>query len=252
MRIVVIGGSGNAGSAIVRELGRRGATAVPMSRSGRAIAGASGVAADVISGEGLDAALAGADVVVDAINPRNPLDHKPFTLGARSIVAAAERAGVQRAVLLSILGVDRSRFPYHRRKLEQEGIYLDSPLETAVVRAAQFHEWPTAMFEAGSAFGAIPVALGARLQPVAVSDVAAFVAQEALDPSGRRLLEIAGPQVRVSRDLAKAWQSATGARGVIVNGPFPPSLLDYLRSGANLTEQHKGAVGFEEWLARRR
>jgi uncharacterized protein YbjT (DUF2867 family) len=252
MRIVVIGGSGNAGSAIVRALGRRGATAVPMSRSGRAIAGAAGVAADVITGEGLDEALAGADVVVDAINPRNPLDHKPFTLGARNVVAAAERAGVQRAVLLSILGVDRSRFPYHRRKREQERIFLDSPLETTVVRAAQFYDWPVAMFEAGAALGAIPVALGARLQPVAVSDVAELVAQEALDPSGKRFVEIGGPKVMVSRDIAKAWQSATGARGLIVNGPFPPSLLDYLRSGANLTEQHKGSVTLEEWLASRR
>lgn len=252
MRIVVIGGSGNAGSAIVRELGRRGATAVPISRSGRAIAGAPGLAADVISGEGLDEALAGAEVVVDAINPRNPLDHRPFTLGARTIVAAAERAGVQRAVLLSILGVDRSRFPYHRRKHEQEGIYLDSPLETSVVRAAQFHDWPVAMFEAGAPLGVIPVALGARLQPVAVGDVAELVAQEALDPAGRRFVEIAGPQVMISRDIAKIWQRATGARGVIVNGPFPPSLLDYLRSGANLTEQHKGRVTLEEWLSRRR
>ncbi|MFP5251901.1 MAG: NAD-dependent epimerase/dehydratase family protein, partial [Actinomycetes bacterium] len=74
MRVVVVGGSGNAGSAIVRALGRRGAQAVPMSRSGKAIAGAPGVKADIVTGEGLDEALAGADVLVDAANSRNPLD----------------------------------------------------------------------------------------------------------------------------------------------------------------------------------
>ena len=59
MRIVVIGGSGNAGSAIVRALARRGADVAPMSRSGKAIAGAPGVKADIVTGEGLDeAALA--------------------------------------------------------------------------------------------------------------------------------------------------------------------------------------------------
>ena len=46
-----------------------------------------------------------ADAIVDASNSRNPLDLKPFTIGARNVVAAAERAGVGRAVLLSILGV---------------------------------------------------------------------------------------------------------------------------------------------------
>ena len=252
MRIVVIGGSGNAGSAIVRALARRGADVAPMSRSGKAIAGAPGVKADIVTGEGLDVALAGADVLVDAANSRNPLDPKPFTIGARNIVAAAERAGVQRAVVLSILGVDVSKLSYHRRKHEQELTYLNTPLEVSIVRAAQFHEWSVDQFEAGSALGAIPVVLGGRLQPVDVGEVAELVASEALDPSGKRFIEIAGPQVRLSRDLAKAWQAATGARGIIVNGPFPPSMLDYLRSGANFTEQHNGRVTFEEWLSRRR
>lgn len=252
MRIVVIGGSGNSGSAIVRALARRGADVHPLSRSGKAIAGASGVKADMVSGVGLDAALQGADVIVDACNSRNPIDPKPFTIGARNVVAAAERAGVQRAVVLSVLGVERSKLSYHRRKREQELTYLNSTLEVSVVRAAQFHEWSVDQFEAGSALGAIPVVLGGRMQPVAVSEVAELCADEALEPSGKRFVEIAGPQVRLSRDLAKAWQAATGARGIIVNGPFPPSMLDYLRSGANFTEQHKGTITFEEWLSRRR
>ncbi|MCH1882061.1 NAD(P)H-binding protein [Agrococcus sp. ARC_14] len=252
MRIVVIGGSGNSGSAIVRALARRGADVHPASRSGKAIAGASGLKADIVSGEGLDAALEGAEVIVDACNSRNPIDPKPFTIGARNVVAAAERTGVQRAVVLSILGVEQSKLSYHRRKREQELTYLDSSLEVSIVRAAQFHEWSVDQFEAGSALGAIPVVLGGRMQPVAVSEVADLCADEALEPSGKRFVEIAGPQVRLSRDLAKAWQAATGARGLIVNGPFPPSMLDYLRSGANFTEQHKGRITFEGWLSRRR
>jgi uncharacterized protein YbjT (DUF2867 family) len=252
MRIVVIGGSGNAGAATVRALARRGEHVVPVSRSGKAIAGAPGAKADIVTGEGLDAALEDADVLVDASNSRNPLDLKPFTIGARNVVAAAERAGVERAVLLSILGVDRSRLQYHRRKLEQELAYRGSAMDVAVVRAAQFHEWSVDFFEAGAAVGAIPVALGGRLQPVDVGEVAELIADEAIAPSGREIIEFAGPQVRVSRDLARAWQTATGARGLIVNGPFPPSMLDYLRSGANLTEARKGRVTFEEWLDRRR
>ena len=86
--------------------------------------------------------------------------------------------GVGRAVLLSILGVERSKLQYRRRKREQELTYLGSSMQVSIVRAAQFHEWSVDFFETGAAVGAIPVFLGGRLQTVDVGEVA-VVAGEA-------------------------------------------------------------------------
>lgn len=253
MRIAVIGGTGNAGARVVRAVRRHGHTAVAISRSGAPVGAAEGMSADVLTGEGLDRALVGIDVVVDCANTANFIDTRIFTSGARNIVEAAVRAGVQRAVVLSIVGIDRSTLPYHKRKLDQEHIYVDSQLDTTIVRATQFHEFPVSFFEGGAAVGAIPVFLGARFQTVDVGEVADVVALEAVEPSGRRIVDVGGPQVRVSRDLAKSWQQRTHARGLIVNGPFPPSMLTFFREGANLLPEGgiKGEITFEQWLDQR-
>ncbi|WP_344339668.1 SDR family oxidoreductase [Agrococcus versicolor] len=252
MRIAVFGGTGNAGARIVAQVQRHGHEVVAVSRSGSDVHGAPGAKADLLSGDGLHAALDDVDVLVDATNTANPLDTRIFTLGAQHLIAAAEHVGVERAVVLSIVGAEHSTFPYHQRKADQERRYLSSRLDASVVRATQFHDFPITFFEQARPLGVIPVFLGARFQTVDPDEVAELVAQEAVEPSGKRFTEIGGPRVRVSRDLAKAWQQATHARGLIVNGPFPPSLLTFFREGRNLLGEggQVGSVSFEDWLSR--
>jgi uncharacterized protein YbjT (DUF2867 family) len=252
MRIAVFGGTGNAGTRIVAQLQRLGHDVVAVSRSGDDVHGAPGARADLVTGDGLEAALEEVDALVDVTNTSNPLDTRIFTLGTRHLVAAAEAAGVERAVVLSIVGAEHSTFPYHQRKADQERRYLSSRLDASVVRATQFHDFPVTFFEQGRPLGVIPVFLGARFQTVDPDEVAELVAQEIVEPSGTRFTEIGGPRVRVSRDLAKAWQQATHARGLIVNGPFPPSLLTFFREGRNLLGEggQVGSASFEDWLAR--
>lgn len=248
MRIAVVGATGQTGRLLVERLHKLGGQAVAISRSGRLVEGAvDAAAADVVTGAGLDAALQGCDAMVDLVNTQKLIDLRVFSIGTRNLIAAAERAGIKRAVMLSAVGVEQSQYPYHRKKAEQERLYRESELDATIVRATEFHSFITSFFENGSGMGAIPVFLGARFQPVAPEEVADLLATTVLNGLGDS--EIAGPRVWVSRDLAKAWQQATRARGLIVNGPFPPKLLDFFRSGANLSETAlQGAVSFQEWL----
>lgn len=248
MRIAVVGATGQTGQLLTERLHKLGGRVVAVSRSGRSVEGAeTAVAADVVTGQGLDDALAGCDVLVDLVNTQKLIDLRVFSLGTRNLIASAERVGVERAVMLSAVGVEQSQFPYHRKKLEQERLYRESKMAATIVRATEFHSFITSFFENGSAVGAIPVFLGARFQPVAPEEVADLLATTIINDLGDS--EIAGPRVWVSRDLAKVWQQSTRARGLIVNGPFPPKLLDFFRSGANLSDGAlQGAVSFQEWL----
>lgn len=186
MKIVVIGGTGLIGSKVVALLRQAGHEAV-------AAAPSTGV--DTITGEGLNAALAGAEVVVDLVNPPS-FDPAAvlefFTTHERNLLAAEVRAGVRHHVVLSIVGIDRSPDNgYFRAKVAQEAAITASGQPHTIVRSTQFMEFLGAIADAGERDGTIHIATG-MFQPIAADDVAAFVAEAALgQPLG--MIEIAGP-----------------------------------------------------------
>src|SRR4051812_49443259 len=121
MKIVVIGGTGLIGSKLVAKLKHYGHEAVAASPK-------SGV--NAVTGDGLAAALAGADVVVDVANapswePAAVLDF--FQRSSRNLAEAEAAAGVKHHVALSIEGTERSPdIAYFRAKLAQETIIKSS------------------------------------------------------------------------------------------------------------------------------
>ena len=87
--------------ALSRSLERDGHAVVRISRS---------LGVDLITDEGLDAALDRVDAVVDAISspPISPDESREyFGTTTRSLLAAEERASVRHHVLLSIVGISR-------------------------------------------------------------------------------------------------------------------------------------------------
>jgi nucleoside-diphosphate-sugar epimerase len=100
-KTAVAGATGRVGRHIVDLLESAGHEVVPMSR-------AAGV--DVVTGEGLREALAGAEGIVDAASWPSPDQDEAwrfFTASARNLQEAGERAGVRRIVVASIIGCDR-------------------------------------------------------------------------------------------------------------------------------------------------
>src|SRR4051812_38732765 len=145
MRIVVIGGTGLVGRKVVELLQERGHDAVAASPS-------RGV--DAVTGAGLEAALAGADVVVDTPNAPSFEDGPVLEFFERSttnLVAAEKQAGVRHHVVLSIVGTDRlPDIGYMRAKDAQERIVRESGIPFTIVRATQFFEFIQTLADAAS------------------------------------------------------------------------------------------------------
>jgi uncharacterized protein YbjT (DUF2867 family) len=135
MKIVVVGGTGLIGSALVDRLRELGHQVVPASRS-------TGV--DIATGTGLAEALRGADIVIDASNARSddPVEMLNFFRHAgRVLLDAAKRAGVKHHVTLSMLGADRlSLSGFFLAKLTQENLVRTSGLPYTILRSAPFFE----------------------------------------------------------------------------------------------------------------
>ena len=114
MNIAVAGATGRVGRHVVEVLEARGHGVVPISRS-------HGV--DVITRDGLAAALAGVEYVIDAATGPSPEQEAAtafFTTAARNLHEAGERAGVQRMVVVSIIGTDRFTAGYNVAKVAHE------------------------------------------------------------------------------------------------------------------------------------
>ena len=258
-RICVAGGTGQVGREVVRQAVAGGYDVAALCRNPPSVGaparirGADYFPADVSTGEGLAAALAGADVVIDCLEGRSGRALKSFADGGARLLAAAQDADAARAVMLSIINCDRSSFGYYASKAAKEQVYERSGLETVALRATQFHSLLATMFSAGSKLRIIPVVKGARFQPIAPVEVATALLEAALAaPSGvrHRVRTIGGPEIVGMRGLAECWQQVTGARGRLLEFPLPGGMGRYLRAGLNLVpEERHGTLTFEGWLA---
>ncbi len=246
-KIAVTGATGRLGTHLVEILEQRGHDVVPISRS-------KGI--DVVSGEGLDEALAGVETIIDTATGPTPDQEEEtafFTASARNLQRAAAAAGAQRIVVVSIIGIDKFQGGYNAAKMAQEQALLEGPLPVRIVRASQFHEffdqlvgW---MIQDGIAY--LPEM---RMQPVAARVVAEALADAAEEPEieNGRITEIAGPQEERLAEVAAALFASRGDSIEIREGrqPGDPDATAYAE-GAVLPNPGAKLAGpsFAEWLA---
>ncbi|MEJ3404080.1 NAD(P)H-binding protein [Rathayibacter sp. YIM 133350] len=254
--ILVLGGTGTAGRAVVADARARGLRVRVLARRlpphGGRSADVEYVQGDIVTGVGLIGALTGASAVIDATNGSAGASLKTLTTGPRVVAAAARIAKVRRLVLLSIVGIEQTPLPYYRAKVAQEQAYRESGLQFTIVRATQFHDLVDRLFGLAP-FGWTTRTPGLRFQPVAVADVARVLVDEAVIPPGRqRVITVAGPEVLPAHTIASLRRSAHLGNGPIIPLPLPRRLTAAFRNGANLPPHPDvtGTLSFAEWLTR--
>jgi uncharacterized protein YbjT (DUF2867 family) len=188
MRITVIGASGLIGTKLVELFSADGHEVVTASRE-------SGV--DVLTGEGLPGALAGADVLVDVVNSPSFEDDpvmKFFTTSTTNLVGAAKSVGVGHYVALSIVGVDGlPDSGYMRAKVAQEKVIRESGVPYTIVRATQFAEFTDQITDSMVVGDEVRVP-DALIQPIAADQVASEVARAAVAEPRGGVVNIGGPE----------------------------------------------------------
>jgi uncharacterized protein YbjT (DUF2867 family) len=191
MKIVVIGGTGLVGSKVVEKL--RNAGHDPLAAS-------PDTGVNTLTGEGLDDALEGAQVVVDVSNAPVWEDDEVmdfFLTSARNLLAAETAARVDHHVLLSVVGADRMPGSgYMRAKVAQEEKVTASSVPYTILRACQFFEFIARIADSTSNDEAIDLA-PALIQPQASDDVAATVADLAPHDPLNGIVELGAEQFRL-------------------------------------------------------
>jgi uncharacterized protein YbjT (DUF2867 family) len=245
MKIVIIGGTGLIGTKLASKLRRSGHEVVPAARN-------TGV--NVITGEGLDEVLSGAEIVVDVANSPSFEDRAVlafFETSGRNLLAAEAAANVQHHVALSVVGTDRlPENGYFRAKLAQENLITASKIPYTILRATQFFEFVGGIVDSSSD-GQIVRLSPALFQPVASDDVAATLADIALGTPVNGIVELAGPEKFSLDEFARKYLTATkDPRRVAadIHARYFGTELDdqSLTPGKN---PRLGSVRFENWLA---
>lgn len=246
MKIVVIGGSGLIGSKLVKILRERGHEVLAASPS-------SGV--NAVTGEGLSAALNGAQVVVDVANSPSFEDQAVlefFEKSGKNLLAAEAVAGVRHHVALSVVGTDRLLASgYFRAKMAQEELIKAGKIPYTIVRATQFFEFVGAIAQSATEGQTVrlPPAL---MQPIVSDDVAAALADVALAEPLNGTVDIAGPEVIGMDELARQFLTANHDSRQVVTDPqagyFGTAVND--RSLTPGDNPRVGPTRFADWLSR--
>src|SRR5438067_11828764 len=244
MKIIVIGGTGLIGTKVVKNLRDKGQEVVAASPS-RGI--------NSVTGEGLAAALVGAQVVVDVANAPSWEDNAVlafFETSGRNLLAAGAAAGIGHHLALSVVGTDRLLASgYFRAKLAQENLIKASPIPYTIVRATQFFELVSGIAQLATEGQAVRVP-PVLMQPIAADDVAAAMADAALAEPLNGTVELAGPEPIRQDELVRRFLNATGdARALITD----PKALYY---GVPVNDEsltpgdhpRLGPTRFNEWL----
>jgi uncharacterized protein YbjT (DUF2867 family) len=248
--ILVTGGTGTLGRLVVARLRDAGGDVRVLSRSTRE--GGDGidfVTGDLATGEGIEAAVEGTEIVVHCAGSTKGDEEK-----ARHLVRAASGAGVRHLVNISVVGadrvpvasgIDRAMFGYFESKLGAERVVADSGLPWTTLRATQFHDLILMTARQMARLPVIPVPVGVRFQPVDAGEVADRLVGLAVGTPAGLVPDIAGPRVYGMAELLRGYLRASGKHRPIVPVWLPGRAARAFRAGANLAPDR--AVGLRTW-----
>jgi uncharacterized protein YbjT (DUF2867 family) len=248
--ILVTGGTGTLGGLVVERLRADGREVRVLSRHvGAPTTGVEFVAADLTTGGGVEAAVAGVEIIVHCAGRQLGDDVK-----TRNLVEAASNAGARHLVYISVVGadripihgrIDRTMFGYFGSKLAAERVVSGSGIPWTTLRATQFQQTFLSVAKGMAKFPIIPSPSGLRFQPIDAREVADRLVELALGEPAGLVAEMGGPRTYTMGELVRVYLRATNKHRLVVTVPTMGGAAAAVRAGANLTPDH--AVGQTTW-----
>ena len=249
--VVVTGGTGTLGRILVDRLTREGRDVTVLSRTpGSPEQAHRWARADLLTGDGVDDAVKAAATIIHCATSSNG---KKDVVATRNLIAAAERAGCEHLLYISVVGCDKVPFSYFKGKYEAELLVEKAATPHTILRATQFHGFVEGLI---AALAKLPPPIlpvpGFSYQPIAPAEVADRLSDLATAPPAGRVPDMGGPEIRTTKDLARAYLTATGKRRKIINTRLPGATFRAFKQGGHLTPDHAvGRITFDQYLASR-
>jgi uncharacterized protein YbjT (DUF2867 family) len=255
--ILVTGGTGTLGRLVVSGLLSAGRDVRVLSRCNReggegikeSWEGVEFMRGDLATGEGIEAAVEGTEIIVHCAGSATGDEDK-----ARHLLRAASRATPRHLLYISVVGadtiplasaIDRAMFGYFGSKLAAERAVADSGLPWTTLRATQFHDLILMTAQQMARLPLIPVPAGFHFQPIDAGEVAARLVELALGTPSGLVDDMAGPRVYEMAELLRGYLRASHHHRPIIPVWLPGKAARAFRAGANLNPDR--AVGHRTW-----
>jgi NADH dehydrogenase len=280
MKIGVTGANSAVGQALARlsiEEGIEIAACVRSAQAAKAVPSGRGISVHEISyndQEAMARAFAGCDAVAHLagilIEAKGSTYQNANVDTTRSVVGAAESAGVRHITLISALGAHkRARNKYLRSKGQSEEIAKASTMSSSSLRTPMLLGPGTAGAEALLRMARQPaprVLGGGRhlLRPLDIDDLSAAILKiSASATAGDHVFELVGPEEISHRALiakvavmlgrstsvrsAPKWAAKVGARvaRLFTRGGMSPDVIDVITSSEKVKNNADGAIGLD-------
>jgi uncharacterized protein YbjT (DUF2867 family) len=236
--VTVFGGSGFIGRHLVEHLARAGASVRIAARHPLAtaepprLAQVQYVEADILDDAAVEAAIQGADTVINLVGILSQARRQTFTAihedGARRVAASARRLGARQLVHVSALGAGRTAPALaDRSKAAGEAAVCTAFPDATIIRPSLVYGPDDHFFNGFATLArrlpALPLIGGGRtrFQPIYVEDVAAAFAAILANPASRgKTYEFGGPRVYTFKELLEFVCATISARPLLVPLPF--------------------------------
>jgi uncharacterized protein YbjT (DUF2867 family) len=263
MRILVTGGTGHLGTQIVSGLRADGHRVRVLARRPGADPGVEWVKGDLARQQNIREAVDGVQAIVHAATHSPAAQRGRFKLrdvvasagdvdvgGTEALLSAAEDAGVEQFVHISIVGLEALKvMAYSRRKLMAERLVRDARVPWSIVRATGFY-WLLERMFAEMARRPIALPADALVAPVDSDEFARYVVECVADgPHGRRQ-DFAGPQALAMTELMRQYVDARGLQRRIHRAPVPRRVQAAITSGNTAADARLGTTTWAQWLQR--
>jgi uncharacterized protein YbjT (DUF2867 family) len=259
--VVVTGGTGHLGRDLVARL--KGSYRVRvLARSRGSDPDVEWIRADLATGEGLAGALSGSQTVIHAAT-HSPAARRGYFVpkdlwsspvevdrdGTARLLEEAAAARVGHIIYVSIVGIDKPRIPYLRRKLEAENMISSGLIPWSIARAAQFHWLLDRILGRMARSPALAVPANLPLEPVDTSDFADYLVEAVGNGPGARLPDFGGPEVLTFSEAFDQWQQIRGRRVRTLDVPLP-AVVRSAAAAMSVSEpaSRRGTITWADWL----
>jgi uncharacterized protein YbjT (DUF2867 family) len=258
--VLITGGTGHLGRDLVSRL--KGSYRIRVvARSAGSDPDVEWIRGDLATGEGIADAVAGTQTLIHAAT-LSPAARRGFFVpkdlwtspsevdreGTSRLLDLAAAAGVGHILYVSIVGIDRPRVPYLRRKLEAEYLVRQGPIPWSIARATQFHWLLDRMFGKMARLPLVPLP-DLQVEPVDTTDFADYLVESVGQGPHGRLDDFGGPEVLTFSEAFDQWRHIRDGSVRTMRVPLPAAATNAAAamSLSDPSSRH-GTITWAEWL----